>query len=90
MRDRNSILVAYDGDMKNIVIPAGTRMIRGEEIAFGTEFEEEDQRLWHRRVKAPFSRNKTIETVFLPCAGFQFALYIHFHALAKMLLRPFR
>ena len=49
--------------MKNVVIPAGTRMIKGEEIAFGTEFEEEDERIWHRRVRAPFSRNNTIETV---------------------------
>ena len=45
MRESNSILVVYDGDMKNVVIPAGTRMIRGEEIAYGTEFEEEDERL---------------------------------------------
>ena len=63
MRESNRILTVYEGDMKNVVIPAGTRMIRGEEIAFGTEFEEEDERLWHRRVKAPFSRNNTIETV---------------------------
>ena len=63
MRESNRILTVYEGDMKNVVIPAGTRMIRGEEIAFGTEFEEEDERLWHRRVNAPFSRNNTIETV---------------------------
>ena len=63
MRESNRILTVYEGDMKNVVIPAGTRMIRGEEIAFGTEFEEEDERLWHRRVKAPFSRNNIIATV---------------------------
>ena len=63
MKKNSSILAVYDGDMKNVVIPAGTRMIKGEEIAYGTEFEEEDKRLWNRRVKAPFSRNNTIETV---------------------------
>ena len=63
MKKNSSILAVYDGDMKNVVIPAGTRMIKGEEIAYDTEFEEEDKRLWNRRVKAPFSRNNTIETV---------------------------
>lgn len=63
MKEKSAILAVYDGDMKNVVIPAGTRMIKGEEIAFGTEFEEEDERIWHRRVRAPFSRNNTIETV---------------------------
>ena len=63
MRDKKDILTEYNGDMKNVVIPAGTRMIRGEEVAFGTEFKEEDERLWRLGVKAPFSRNKTIETV---------------------------
>lgn len=63
MKEKSAILAVYDGDMKNVVIPAGTRMIKGEEIAFGTEFEEEDERIWHRRVMAPFSRNNTIETV---------------------------
>lgn len=63
MKEKSEILAVYDGDMKNVVIPAGTRMIKGEEIAFGTEFEEEDERIWHRRVRAPFSRNNTIETV---------------------------
>ena len=63
MKEKGAILAVYDGDMKNVVIPAGTRMIKGEEIAFGTEFEEEDERIWHRRVRAPFSRNNTIETV---------------------------
>ena len=63
MRESNRILTVYDGDMKNVVIPAGTRMIRGEVFTFGTEFEEEDKRLWNRRVKAPFSRKNTIETV---------------------------
>ena len=63
MKEKSAILAVYDGDMKNVVIPAGTRMIKGEEIAFGTEFEEEDERIWHRRVRAPFSRNNTIVTV---------------------------
>ena len=63
MKEKSAILAVYDGDMKNVAIPAGTRMIKGEEIAFGTEFEEEDERIWHRRVRAPFSRNNTIETV---------------------------
>ena len=63
MKEKSAILAVYDGDMKNVVIPAGTRMIKGEEIAFGTEFEEEDERIWHRRVRAPFSRNNIIETV---------------------------
>ena len=63
MKKNSSILAVYDGDMKNVVIPAGTRMIKGEEIAYDTEFEEEDKRLWNRRVKAPFSRKNTIETV---------------------------
>ena len=63
MKEKSAILAVYDGDMKNVVIPAGTRMIKGEETAFGTAFEEEDERIWHRRVRAPFSRNNTIETV---------------------------
>ncbi|MGN0907759.1 MAG: hypothetical protein ACI4NM_11485, partial [Bullifex sp.] len=63
MRDSKAILTEYDGDMRNVVIPAGTRMIRGEEVAFGTEFEEEDRNLWVRSRRAPFSRNNTIETV---------------------------
>ena len=53
-----NILSSYNGDRKNVVIPEGIRMIRGEEIAFGTEFEMEDRRLWEKRVKAPFSRDK--------------------------------
>ena len=58
-----NILSSYNGDIKNVVIPEGIRMIRGEEIAFGTEFEMEDRRLWEKRVKAPFSRDKRIESV---------------------------
>ena len=58
-----NILSSYNGDRKNVVIPEGIRMIRGEEIAFGTEFEMEDRRLWEKRVKAPFSRDKSIESV---------------------------
>ena len=49
-----NILSSYNGDIKNVVIPEGIRMIRGEEIAYGTEFEMEDRRLWEKRVKAPF------------------------------------
>lgn len=63
MRESNRILTVYEGDMKNIVIPAGTRMIQGEEIAYGTEFEEEDKMCRQRKFKAPFSRNNAIETV---------------------------
>ena len=58
-----NILSSYNGDIKNVVIPEGIRMIRGEEIAYGTEFEMEDRRLWEKRVKAPFSRDKRIESV---------------------------
>ena len=58
-----NILSSYNGDRKNVVIPEGIRMIRGEEIAYGTEFEMEDRRLWEKRVKAPFSRDKRIESV---------------------------
>ena len=35
MKEKSAILAVYDGDLKNVVIPAGTRMIKGEEIAFG-------------------------------------------------------
>ena len=46
------------------MIPDGIRMIRGEEVAFGTEFEEEDKALWRERVKAPFSRdNPSLEYI---------------------------
>lgn len=48
MNRRDEILVSYSGDGKNVMIPEGIRMIRGEEIAFGTEFEEEDRRLWEK------------------------------------------
>lgn len=58
-----NILSSYNGDIKNVVIPEGIRMIRGEEIAYGTEFEMEDRRFWEKRVKAPFSRDKRIESV---------------------------
>ena len=58
-----NILSSYNGDIKNVVIPEGIRMIRGEEIAYGTEFEMEDRRLWEKRLKAPFSRDKRIESV---------------------------
>ncbi|MGN1164497.1 MAG: leucine-rich repeat domain-containing protein [Candidatus Ornithospirochaeta sp.] len=57
------ILTDYDGDRKNVVVPEGTLFIRGEEIAFGSEFEREDRILWQKRTKAPFSRDKRIESV---------------------------
>lgn len=63
MNRRDDILTEYHGERKNIVIPDGIKMIRGEEVAFGTEFEEEDKALWRKRVKAPFSRDKRIESV---------------------------
>lgn len=63
MNRRDDILTEYHGERKNVVIPDGIRMIRGEEVAFGTEFEEEDKALWRERVKAPFSRDKRIESV---------------------------
>ena len=63
MNRRDDILTEYHGERKNIVIPDGIRMIRGEEVAFGTEFEEEDKALWRERVKAPFSRDNRIESV---------------------------
>ena len=62
MNRRDDILVSYNGDRTNIVIPEGIRMIRGEEVSFGTEFEEIDRMLW-RKVKAPFSRDKGIKSV---------------------------
>ena len=37
MKENSSILAVYDGDMKNVVIPAGTRMIKGEEIPLASE-----------------------------------------------------
>ena len=63
MNRRDDILTEYHGERKNVVIPNGIRMIRGEEVAFGTEFEEEDKALWRERVKAPFSRDNRIESV---------------------------
>ena len=63
MNRRDDILTEYHGERKNVVIPDGIRMIRGEEVAFGTEFEEEDKALWRERVKAPFSRDNRIESV---------------------------
>ena len=63
MNRRDDILTEYHGERKNVVIPDGIRMIRGEEVAFGTEFEEEDKALWRERVKAPFSRDNRIERV---------------------------
>ena len=63
MNRRDDILTEYHGERKNVVIPDGIRMIRGEEVAFGTEFEEEDKALWRERVKAPFSWDKRIESV---------------------------
>ena len=63
MNRRDDILTEYPGERKNVVIPDGIRMIRGEEVAFGTEFEEEDKALWRERVKAPFSRDNRIESV---------------------------
>ena len=63
MNRRDDILTEYHVERKNVVIPDGIRMIRGEEVAFGTEFEEEDKALWRERVKAPFSRDNRIESV---------------------------
>lgn len=63
MNRRDDILTEYHGERKNVVIPDGIKMIRGEEVAFGTEFEEEDKALWRKKVKAPFSRDKRIESV---------------------------
>lgn len=63
MNRREDILTYYYGDRKNVVVPKGTKMIRGEEIAFGTEFEGEDRILWEKGVNAPFSRDKRIVTV---------------------------
>ena len=63
MNRRDDILTEYHGERKNIVIPDGIKMIRGEEVAYGTEFEEEDKVLWRERIKAPFSRDKRIESV---------------------------
>lgn len=63
MNKREEILTTYNGNRKNVVIPEGTKMIRGEEIAYETEFEEEDRKLWEKGVKAPFSRDSRISSV---------------------------
>ena len=43
---KETMLINYQGDMKNVVIPEEIKMIMGEEVAYGTEFEELDRAMW--------------------------------------------
>lgn len=60
---KETMLINYQGDMKNVVIPEEIKMIMGEEVAYGTEFEELDRAMWKPFRRGPFSRNEEIETV---------------------------
>ena len=60
MRESNRILTVYEGDMKNVVIPAGTRMIRGEEIALALNSKRRTKDSGIEGLRLPFQETRAL------------------------------